>query len=339
MSFRSNASRLSFFGLQDRARRRSLALLVASFILLLVVANIVVFFLHIEDGSCSGVYGESCSSRFAFNEGVLLVTVGVVVAYLWLAYLVSGQAALSLAGAHRATGDEYQRLRNTVEEMAIAAGVPVPATYVVDDPSPNAFATGRNPAHAAVTVTTGLLATMNRAELTGVIAHEVGHIKNRDIAVTTFAVLTVGAIAVLADVALRIGMLLAVSGGRRSSKEGGARAAIVIIALFIGFVLYVIALPAALILRAALSRQRETLADASAVQYTRDPSGLRSALEKLEADTTVPQRVSTATAHMWIDHPKPASSVQKSVLSGLLDTHPPLQQRIAILRAMEGIEP
>lgn len=331
--------RRSFFGLQDQARRRSLALLAASFVLLWVAANIVVFFLHIEDVPCSGygAYGEACTSRFALNEGVLLVTAGVVVAYLGIAYLASGQAALSLAGAHLATGPEYQRLRNTVDEMAIAAGVPTPKTYVVNDPSPNAFATGRNPSHAAVTVTTGLLATMNRAELTGVIAHEVGHIKNRDIAVTTFAVLTVGAVAVMADLAMRIGTLVALTGGRRNSKESGARAAIVIAALGIGFVLYAVALPAALILRAALSRQRESLADASAVQYTRDPSGLRSALEKLEADTTVPERVSTATAHLWIDHPKPASTVQRSMLSGLLDTHPPIRERIALLRAMEGL--
>ncbi|MFM7125616.1 MAG: M48 family metallopeptidase [Actinomycetota bacterium] len=331
--------RPSFFGLQDRARRRSTLILATSFILLWIVANVVVFFLHIEATPCSGYpySAGDCSSRFAFQFDVLAWTAGIVVLYLWGAYLASGRAALTLAGAHRADGPEYGQLRNIVEEMAIAAGVPVPATYVVNDPSPNAFATGRDPEHAAVTVTSGLLSTMNRAELTGVVAHEVGHIRNRDIAVTTLAVLTVGAIAVLADLAVRIGSLAALSGGRRTSKDGGARAAVVIAALFIAVVLYVVALPAALILRAALSRQRETLADASAVQYTRDPSGLRSALEKLEADTTVPQRVSTATAHLWIDHPKPASMVQRGLLAGLLDTHPLIRQRITILRQMEGL--
>jgi heat shock protein HtpX len=233
--------------------------------------------------------------------------------------MVSGKAALSLAGAKLADGPEYQRLRNVVEEMATAAGVPVPKTYVVDDPSPNAFATGRNPQHAAVTVTRGLLETMNRAELTGVVAHEIGHIKNRDISVTTLAVLTVGAIAVLADIAMRIALVVMATGRRGNSKESGARAGIALIALLVSFVLYLFALPAALILRAALSRQRETLADASAVQYTRDPSGLRSALEKLEADTT--------------------RAVQRGMLSGLLDTHPPIAQRIAILRQMEGLGP
>lgn len=331
--------RPNFFGLQDRARRRSALLLVTSFLLLWIVANVVVFFLHIEEDSCANfdLDSEACTSRFALQPDVLAGSAFAVVAYLLIAYYASGKAALSLAGAHRADGPEYQQVRNTVEEMAIAAGVPVPTTYVVDDPSPNAFATGRDPTHAAVTLTTGLLGTMNRSELTGVVAHEIGHIKNRDIAVTTFAVLTVGAVAVLADLALRVGALLALSGGRRSRRDSGLRVAIAVAAYVIGFVLYVVALPAALIIRAALSRQRETLADASAVQFTRDPSGLRAALEKLDADTTVPQRVSTATAHLWIDNPKPATAVQRSVLSGLLDTHPPLRQRIAILRQMEGL--
>lgn len=327
--------------MQDKARRKSVWLLGAAFLLLWFAANVVAFLGYVGDTNCTtDEYGsETCDSTFVMNYQVLGVTALIVVAYLWIAYLVSGKAALSLAGARLADGPEYARLRNVVEEMATAAGVPVPKTYVVDDPSPNAFATGRNPEHAAVSVTRGLLETMNRAELTGVVAHEIGHIKNRDIAVTTLAVLTVGAIAVLADVAMRIALVVMSTGRRGNSKEAGARAGVALIALIISFVLYIFALPAALILRAALSRQRETLADASAVQYTRDPSGLRAALEKLEADTTSPQRVSTATAHLWIDHPKPARAVQRGMLSGLLDTHPPIAQRIAILRQMEGLGP
>jgi len=172
--------------------------------------------------------------------------------------MVSGKAALSLAGAKPADGPEYQRLRNVVEEMATAAGVPVPKTYVVDDPSPNAFATGRNPQHAAVTVTRGLLETMNRAELTGVVAHEIGHIKNRDISVTTLAVLTVGAIAVLADIAMRIALVVMATGRRGNSKEAGVRAGIALIALLVSFVLYIFALPAALILRRLAIGARKT---------------------------------------------------------------------------------
>lgn len=331
-----DARGLGFFGLQDRARRRTAWLLSASFVLLWLVANLIAIPSHVREVCMYDGY-RSCTSEFFINPRTLIITAAVVVAYLWIAYLASGRAALSLAGAHRAEEPQYQLLRNIVDEMAIAAGVQRPQVYVIDDPSPNAFATGRNPSHAAVTVTTGLLRAMDRSELTGVVAHEVAHIKNRDIAVTTLAVLTAGVIAVLADVSLRIGMIIASSGRSRSSKESGGVAAVGLALMALGFVLYVIALPAALILRAALSRQRESLADVSAVQYTRDPSGLRSALEKLLADTTVPSRVSVATAHLWIDHPKPVSGAQRGILSGLLDTHPPLERRIAVLRELEGV--
>lgn len=332
------ARRVSFFGLQDRARRRTLWLLSASFVLLWTVANLFAIPSHVRE-SCTYIGYESCQSSFAINPNTLLITAGIVTAYLGIAYLASGSAALSLARAHLADDPQYQTLRNIVDEMSIAAGVPRPHVYVIDDPSPNAFATGRTPQHAAVTVTTGLLATMDRSELTGVVAHEVAHIKNRDIAVTTLAVLTAGVIAILADVTLRMGMIVASSSRSRSSKQSGGAAAVGLALIALGFVLYVIALPAALILRAALSRQRESLADASAVQYTRDPGGLRSALEKLLHDTTTPAHVSVATAHLWIDHPKPASAAQRGILSGLLDTHPPLESRIATLRALEGMPP
>lgn len=304
--------------------------------LLWIVANLVAIPSHVRE-TCTWNGYESCTSEFFVNGSTVLVTAGVVVAYLTIAYFASGRAALGLAGAHRAEGADYTVLRNIVDEMSIAAGLPRPQVYVIDDPSPNAFATGRNPEHAAVTVTTGLLQAMDRDELTGVVAHEIAHIKNRDIAVTTLAVLTAGVIAILADVSLRLGMVIASSGRSRSSKESGGVAVIGLALMALGFVLYVLALPAALVLRAALSRQRESLADVSAVQYTRNPSGLRSALEKLLADSTVPSRVSVATEHLWIDHPKPASRVQRGILSGILDTHPPLERRIATLRQLEGV--
>lgn len=330
-----SARRLGFFGLQDRARRRTVWLLSASFVLLWAVANLIAIPAHMRE-TCTYDGYRNCQSTFALDPATLMITAGVVVAYLGIAYLASGRAALSLAGAHPADAPEYQALRNIVDEISIAAGVSRPHVFVIDDPSPNAFATGRNPQHASVTVTTGLLQTMDRSELTGVVAHEVAHIKNRDIAVTTLAVLTAGVIAILADVSLRIGMVVMSNTRGRSGKNAGGAAGVGLALMALGFVLYVIALPAALILRAALSRQRESLADVSAVQYTRDPSGLRSALEKLLADTTVPHRVSAATAHLWIDHPKPVSAAQRGILSGLLDTHPPLEQRIAILRDLEG---
>jgi heat shock protein HtpX len=332
----------TFFDLQASARRRSLLLLTGSFAILWVVASVITVFLHFEEGECRpSELGETqCASVFSFNP-IVSVIVGIfVLAYIGVAYLASGRAALALAGAHPATGPEYAQLRNIVEEMSIASGTPMPKVYVVEDPSPNAFATGRNPGHAAVTVTTGLLAQLSRRELKGVVAHEVAHIKNRDISITTLAVLTAGTIAVLADLSMRIAWYTMLTTRRsRNAKSGGAQAGIAVAALALAFVLYLFALPAALLLRAAISRQRESLADVSAVQYTRDPAGIRSALEKLEADGTSPTKVSTATAHMWIDEPKPAGRPQRRILSGLFDTHPPMGERISTLRQMEGLDP
>lgn len=330
----------SFFELQRDARRRSAILLGGSFLILAVVANLIVIPAHLRTTNCrpdpfSG--GQTCDTALGFNPVATLASVTVVALYMVVAYLLSGRAALALAGARPADGPEYAQLRNIVEEMSIASGTPRPKVYVVDDPSPNAFATGRKPEKAAVTVTTGLLRQLSRRELTGVVAHELAHIRNRDIAVTTIAVLTAGTIAVLADIALRMAFVASRTAGRGARNKNSGGIAVVLIAL--AAALYLFALPAALLLRAALSRQRESLADVSAVQYTRDPSGIRSALEKLEADGTSPTRVSTATAHMWIDEPRPAGKAQRRILSGMFDTHPPMDERIAILRRMEGLDP
>ncbi len=315
-------------------------LLGGSFLLLAIVANALAVPFHLREQDCRvDAFGERvCDTTLAFTPAAAILATSVVALYMVIAYLASSRAALALAGAREATGPEYRQLRNIVEEMSIASGTPMPKVYVVDDPSPNAFATGRKPERAAVTVTTGLLRQLSRRELKGVVAHELAHIRNRDIAVTTIAVLTAGTIAVLADVAMRLAWITSMSsrrgtGGRNNS--GG-----IAVALFaVAAALYIFALPAALLLRAALSRQRESLADVSAVQYTRDPAGIRSALEKLEADGTSPARVSTATAHMWIDEPKPAKRSQRRILSGLFDTHPPISDRIATLRRIEGLDP
>lgn len=316
-------------------------LIAGSFLILAVVANALAIPAHLRRANCRPDTfggGQTCETVLGFNPIATAASLTVVALYMLIAYLLSGRAALALSGARPADGPEYTQLRNIVEEMSIASGTPLPKVYVVDDPSPNAFATGRTPERAAVTVTTGLLRQLSRRELTGVVAHELAHIRNRDIAVTTIAVLTAGTIAVLADVALRMAWVVgrgAARGGRSAKGSGG----IAIVLIAIAAALYLFALPAALLLRAALSRQRESLADVSAVQYTRDPSGIRSALEKLEADGTSPTRVSTATAHMWIDEPRPAGRAQRRILSGMFDTHPPMDERIAILRRMEGLDP
>ncbi len=331
-----------FISEQRHNRRASVVILAGTFALLFLVANLVagVFGAYTRQGECTTVRGpsglaeQSCTTEFRFNGVVLLVVALVVLGYLLFAWLASSQAALTLVQAHPADGPEYAELRALVEQMAIASGIPLPKTYVVEDPAPNAFATGRNPNHAAITVTTGLLTIMSRRELRGVLAHEMAHIKNRDIAVTTLAVLAVGAIAVIGDIALRMGIFGGM--GRRRDDNGGAG-----MLLLLSLAIYLIAVPAGLLLKAALSRKRESLADASAVELTREPGGIRSALEKLEADTTVVAHPSAATAHLWIESPleRGQATGMRGSFGRLFDTHPPLAERIAILRGIEGLDP
>lgn len=336
MDDRSGAA--GFVGEQRFNRRATVVILVGTFVLLLVVANLVAaVFGGYTTNQCRTVdsgfgYGyRSCTTVGAFRPGILVGTAVAVLAYLLVAFLLSGRAALGLAHARPADGPEFAELRDLVSQMAIAAGLPEPTVYVVDDPAPNAFATGRDPKHAAITVTTGLLAAMSTRELRGVIAHETGHIVNRDIAVTTLAVLAVGAIAVIAEIGIRVGIF----GGTGRRNDAGA------IFLLVGLALYIIAVPAGMLLRAALSRRRESMADATAVELTREPAGIRSALEKLEADTTVVARPSAATAHLWIESPMDRDTEHglQGAFGRMMDTHPPLAQRIAVLRAIEGLDP
>jgi heat shock protein HtpX len=202
---------------------------------------------------------------------------------------------------------------------------------VVDDPAPNAFATGRNPRHAAIAVTTGLLEKLNRVELEGVLAHELSHIRNYDILVSTLAVTLVGGVAILTDVAIR---LMWWNGGRvpREGDRSDSNNPLAIV----GFVLLLLAPLVAKAMQAAISRRRETLADVSACQMTRYPPGLISALEKLRDDVTVTHSASTATAHMWIEQPMSGVG-DRGRLGGvhrMFDTHPPLEERIALLREL-----
>ena len=219
--------------------------------------------------------------------------------------------------------------------MAIAAGIPKPKVYVVHDPAPNVFATGKSPRSASVAVTTGLLEKLNRDELEGVMAHELAHIRNYDIRVMTVAVATAGSVAVITDVFWRL-MFFGAMGGRRRGNDndrGGnplALIALVVVAIFAPI--------AAALLKAAISRKREALADASAIAFTRYPTGLRRALEKLDADSTVIQHVSHATSHLWIESPDDRAADNSSAkFNEMFNTHPPLRERINILRAMEGL--
>ena len=249
----------------------------------------------------------------------------------FLSYWKADKIALAVSRAHPADPEQYRRLYNLVEGLCIAGGLPQPGIYVVDDPAPNAFATGRNPQHAAIAVTTGLLEKLNRVELEGVIAHELSHIKNYDILVSTLAVTLVGAVAIVTDIAIR---MLWWNGGRDRREgdhdSGGNPLAI------LGFVLLILAPIIAKAMQATISRKRETLADISACQLTRYPPGLISALEKLKADTTVTHSASTATAHLWIEQPMSGvgDSGRLGSIHRLFDTHPPLDERIALLKEL-----
>lgn len=263
--------------------------------------------------------------------------IGVVAAFVisgalaFASYWKSDAVALSVSRARPADPKEFRRLYNLVEGLCIASGLPEPKIYIIDDPAPNAFATGRNPKHASIAVTTGLLGMMNRVELEGVIAHELSHVKNYDILVSTLAVTMVGAIAVISDVMIRT---MWWNGGRtrrgNDRNDGGNPLAI------LGFVLLLVAPLLARVMQLAVSRRRESLADFSGCEMTRYPPGLISALEKLQADNTVTHSASRATAHLWIEQPTARDEGEGRLrwLNKMFDTHPPLEERIAALREL-----
>ena len=256
----------------------------------------------------------------------------------WGAYWKSDTVALTMSRAKPAPVEDYARYHNIVEGLCIASGLPKPRLYIIDDPAPNAFATGRNPRNAAVAVTTGLLEKMNRIELEGVLAHELSHVKNYDILVSTLAVTMVGVVALLADLGVR---MLWWGGGRNNHRDwdnnnGGGGNAFGAIFAIAGFALLALSPLIAVLMQRAVSRKRETLADVSGVEMTRYPPGLISALEKLKEDSTVVHSASRATAHLWIEQPS-AQTEEEGKLSRfnrMFDTHPPLEERIALLREL-----
>jgi len=264
--------------------------------------------------------------------------IGIVIALAiaggsaFASYWKSDSIALAMSRARPATVEQYPRLHNLVEGLCIASGLEKPRLYIVDDPAPNAFATGRNPKHAAIAVTTGLLEKMNRIELEGVLAHELSHIKNDDILVSTLAVTMVGVVALLADIGVR---MLWFGGGRNRSNDQGGNIVFLVLAV-LALVLIVLSPFIARMMQFAVSRRRETLADMSGVEMTRYPPGLISALEKLRDDQTVVQSASRATAHLWIESPlaRTPEEGKMSKLNRMFDTHPPLDERIAALQEL-----
>jgi len=304
---------------QVTSNKRRSRLLVAAFVAF--VALVAVLFSYLLGGGVVGV--------------VLALVIAVALSFG--AYWKSDAVALRVSRARPASVEEYARYHNLVEGLCIASGLPKPRLYVIDDPAPNAFATGRNPRNAAVAVTTGLLEKLNRMELEGVLAHELSHIRNYDILVSTLAVTMVGVVAVLADLGIRslwwgMGRNRYSDYDRNNGGGGGPQA---ILSVF-GFVLLALAPIVAQVMQLAVSRRRETLADVSGVEMTRYPPGLISALEKLRDDSTVVHATSHATSHLWIEEPAAQTPQEGRMarINRLFDTHPPIEERIALLREM-----
>jgi heat shock protein HtpX len=258
----------------------------------------------------------------AIGGAILLGILGVGAALY--SYYLGSATVLSAVGAREADPQQFQQLYNIVQTLSIGDGLPMPKVYIVDDPSPNAFATGRDPKHAAVTVTTGLLQMMNREELEGVLSHEMSHVKNFDVRLLLVVTTMIGMAALLASVVWR---------GAFSFRSRNSQAILVVIA--IGIIFSIIAVLVGPIMQMALSRQRESLADASGVELTRNPAGLLSALKKIAANEQPMKNFNHAVAAMCIDNPKEHHG---SFFNHLFDTHPPIEERIAALEKIAAVQ-
>jgi heat shock protein HtpX len=262
------------------------------------------------------------SSFGGTGAGVIPLAVGISLISVWGSYYASDKLVLKMTRAKVIQESDNPKLFNLVHEVCIASGLPMPKVAIVDDPAPNAFATGRDPNHALIAFTTGLLDVMDRDELQGVVAHEMSHVANRDTLVSAIAATTAGIVALISDILMRMLWF----GGGRNRDHGGNQ-----MPIFLAIIPLILAPIAATLLKAAISRKREALADATAVSFTRNPAGLRAALEVLARDNTVVQARSSAVAHMYIESPLDASAASR-----LFATHPPIQERIETLRRMES---
>jgi heat shock protein HtpX len=270
--------------------------------------------------------------KAAIPSTAIAITVGLVASLL--SYFLGASLVLSISGAKEVNEQTQPQLINVVREMAIAANLPMPKVYLIDDSAPNAFATGRDPQHASVAITIGLLQKLDREELQGVMAHELSHVRNFDIRFSLMVGVLVGSIALLADVFLRFSFF---GGGRRGSRgrdSGGGGIQIVVFVLAI--VLAIVAPIVARLVQLAVSRQREYLADASGVELTRNPVGLERALAKIALDPEPLEVANRATQHLYFENPVKGVSDRRS---NLFSTHPPVLDRINRLRGLTGQPP
>ncbi|MEX2546195.1 MAG: zinc metalloprotease HtpX [Chloroflexota bacterium] len=317
-----NAPGVQSFYQQIAANRRRSVLLVLVITALLAVFGFVIGF------AISG----------AWQGGVVAVVIAVLIALLMtsISYFAGDSIVLASAAARQVTEADAPQLMNIVREMAIAANVPMPRVFVIEDSAPNAFATGRSPAKASVAVTTGLVEKLDREELQGVLAHEFSHVRNLDIRFALLVAVLVGSIALLADFFLRFTFWGGLSGGGRSNRRDGGGGGLVIVMVIVGLILAIVAPIIARAVQLAVSRQREYLADASSVELTRNPYGLERALAKIASDQEVLEVANRATQHLYIVNP--IKKWEKRA-SSLTSTHPPIVDRINRLRALSGQAP
>jgi heat shock protein HtpX len=268
---------------------------------------------------------------YVFNSpAILWIAVIISVVQALVGYYSGDKIALSISGAREIQKKNNPRLWNIIENLSITAGLSMPKVYIIDDQAPNAFATGRDPKHSSVAVTAGLLDSLSDSELTGVIAHELSHVRNYDIRLMTILVVLVGVISLLADLFLRA-RFFGFGGRKDNNSEGGQMQLIMLVLAILAAILAPIA---ATLIQLAISRKREFLADSSGVELTRFPDGLAAALEKISHYNQPMKNASSATAHLYIANPLGKT---KSYFSKILSTHPPIEERVAILRKMGSL--
>jgi heat shock protein HtpX len=279
-----------------------------------------------------GAVGYALGLIWQSGPAGLVIALVVAIALSIGSYAYGDRVILASTRARPVTPDEQPRLHNIVEGLSIAAGIPKPRVYVVPEVAPNAFATGRNPEHASIAVTDGLLKTMSRVELEGVVGHELAHVVDRDILVGTVVATLAGAVILLSEFFTRTWWWGGI-GGRRGSDRGGGSFEAIIFA--VGIVLLILAPIFAQIIRFSVSRQREYLADAQGALLTRYPPGLASALRKIGAASGIPMHsANNATAHLWLNQPSRVEGERMGSLERLFSTHPPIEERIRRLEEM-----
>jgi heat shock protein HtpX len=300
----------------DNNKRRS-AIVVAGFVLFIFLAAFLI-------SKGIGAYYGYQTTGFEF-AGIAMIVSGVMsfASYYW-----SDKIILTMSQAHPADKHNYYQFYTVTENLCLGTGLPMPKLYVIDDTAMNAFATGRDPAHAAICATSGLLDTLNRTELEGVIGHELSHVANYDTRLMAIVTILVGLVTLLGDWFMRATWFG--RGRRNNSEEGEAGAIFIILGLLFAITSPIIAQ----IIQLAISRRREYLADASSVKITRQPSGLISALQKLDADREPLEAANKATAHLYIVNPFKGIHGKLDLFSNLFNTHPPIADRIAALQAM-----